>query len=106
MSLDRLIEKIVNTGNPTVVGLDPTLDYIPSFIKKECYEKYGLFNLDFRLSADFELMLRFLEKEKIRSVYIDDVFIAMGSKFSNIFQYHGWSVENLCRYFNHYSCIF
>ncbi len=41
MSLDRLIEKIVNTGNPTVVGLDPTLDYIPSFIKKECYEKYG-----------------------------------------------------------------
>lgn len=34
MSLDRLIEGIVRTQNPTVVGLDPTLDYIPGYIKE------------------------------------------------------------------------
>ncbi|PWM35791.1 MAG: orotidine 5'-phosphate decarboxylase, partial [Clostridiales bacterium] len=34
MSLDRLIEGIVRTQNPAVVGLDPTLDYIPGFLKE------------------------------------------------------------------------
>ena len=41
MSLDRLIEKIVQTQNPTVVGLDPKLEYVPAFIKEEYFEKYG-----------------------------------------------------------------
>lgn len=41
MSFDRLIEKIVETQNPTVAGLDPKLAYIPQFIKEESYAKYG-----------------------------------------------------------------
>ncbi len=41
MSLDRLIEKIEQTQNPTVAGLDPKLDYVPEFIKERCFEKYG-----------------------------------------------------------------
>lgn len=41
MSFDRLIEKIVKTQNPTVVGLDPKLDYIPEYIKEKKFEKYG-----------------------------------------------------------------
>ncbi len=41
MSLDRLIEKIEQTQNPTVAGLDPKLDYVPEFIKERCIEKYG-----------------------------------------------------------------
>lgn len=41
MSLDRLIAKIKETGNPTVAGLDPKLDYIPSYIKEEAFKKYG-----------------------------------------------------------------
>ncbi len=40
-STDRLIEKIIETGNPTVVGLDPKLDYVPGFIKEKCIEKHG-----------------------------------------------------------------
>ena len=39
--IDRLIEKIEKYGNPTVVGLDPTLEMIPDFIKSEMFEKYG-----------------------------------------------------------------
>lgn len=45
MSFDNLIEKIVETQNPTVVGLDPKLDYVPKFIKDKMYRKYGQ-NLD------------------------------------------------------------
>lgn len=41
MIIDRLIEKIKETNNPTVVGLDPRLSYIPEHIVNECYEKYG-----------------------------------------------------------------
>lgn len=35
MSMDLLIEKIVQMKNPTVAGLDPKLDYVPEYILKE-----------------------------------------------------------------------
>lgn len=41
MSFNSLIEKIVETQNPTVVGLDPKLDYVPEFIKEKYFSKYG-----------------------------------------------------------------
>ncbi len=41
MIIDKLIDKIKETENPTVVGLDPRLSYVPDFIKNECLEKYG-----------------------------------------------------------------
>lgn len=41
MSMDILIEKIIATKNPTVAGLDPKLDFIPSYIKDKYFEKYG-----------------------------------------------------------------
>ncbi|MDD5952345.1 MAG: orotidine-5'-phosphate decarboxylase [Oscillospiraceae bacterium] len=41
MSMDRLIEGILKTQNPTVAGLDPKLSYIPEHIKAECFQKYG-----------------------------------------------------------------
>lgn len=42
MSMDYLIEKIVATKNPTVVGLDPKLEYIPDCITEGIYEQYGV----------------------------------------------------------------
>ena len=47
------------------------------FVRRWVYEKYGRFNLDFPISADYELMLRFLEKYKIRSCYIPQVMVKM-----------------------------
>lgn len=41
MSMDQLIKKIVATKNPTVVGLDPKLDYVPNYLKEKIFEKYG-----------------------------------------------------------------
>ena len=41
MAFDRLIERIATLQNPTVAGLDPKLDYIPSYIKEEAFAKYG-----------------------------------------------------------------
>lgn len=47
------------------------------FVKREIYEKYGLFNLNLGSAADYELMLRFLLKYKITTVYIPQVLIKM-----------------------------
>lgn len=41
MSFDRMIEKIVETQNPTVAGLDPKLAYIPSYILDGAVATYG-----------------------------------------------------------------
>ena len=41
MALDRLIEAIKRTQNPTVAGLDPKLEYIPSHIKEAAFQEYG-----------------------------------------------------------------
>lgn len=40
-AVDRLIEKIKQKNNPTVVGLDPRLEKIPDFIKKDAFSKFG-----------------------------------------------------------------
>jgi glycosyltransferase len=47
------------------------------FVKRDVYEKYGSFDLSFAISADFELMLRFLEKYQITSAYIPEVLVKM-----------------------------
>lgn len=47
------------------------------YIKKEVYNKYGLFNLKYKLAADFEIMLRFLERYKISTFYLPECFVKM-----------------------------
>ncbi len=39
--IDTLVRKIKETNNPTVVGLDPRLAFVPDHIKEEAYDKYG-----------------------------------------------------------------
>jgi glycosyltransferase involved in cell wall biosynthesis len=47
------------------------------FVKRALYEKYGLFNLDFPVTADYELMLRFLYKYNVSTTYIPKVLVKM-----------------------------
>jgi lipopolysaccharide/colanic/teichoic acid biosynthesis glycosyltransferase len=47
------------------------------FVKKKIYDKYGSFRTDMSTYADYELMLRFLEKDKISSSYIPRVLAKM-----------------------------
>lgn len=41
MSFDRLIEKIIEMKNPTVVGLDPRPEYVPEYILRRYQESDG-----------------------------------------------------------------
>ena len=42
MSFDVLQEKIREKKNPTVDGLDARIEYVPEYIRKEAFEKYGV----------------------------------------------------------------
>ena len=47
------------------------------FVKKNLYTKYGTYDLDLSVAADFDVMLRFLEKHKAKSKFIDRVITKM-----------------------------
>lgn len=47
------------------------------FCKREIYERYGSFNETYRIAGDFELMLRFIEKHRIRVGYLPKLLVYM-----------------------------
>lgn len=47
------------------------------FVKAWVYEKYGYFKTDYKIAADFELLVRFLAKYKISYYYLNEVIVKM-----------------------------
>ena len=47
------------------------------FIKKDIYENYELFDLNFSIAADYELLLRLLLRHKVSTEYLNDVLVRM-----------------------------
>ena len=76
------------------------------FVKKLVYGKFGCFNTDFKIAADYELMLRLLVKYGISTYYIPEVIVKMrmgglsNRNLINLFiknyeDYKAWKVNNL-----------
>ena len=50
----------------------------PSFyMKRDLYEKYGLYSLDYKIASDYDLLIRYLHREKIKYKYINKDFVTM-----------------------------
>ena len=50
----------------------------PSFyLRRECFEKYGLYKTDYKIAADFEFLLRVIFKNKIRTKYLPMDMVTM-----------------------------
>lgn len=47
------------------------------FVTKETYKKYGVYRLDCGVNADYEFMLRILEKNKATTLWIKKIFVNM-----------------------------
>ena len=47
------------------------------FLKKEVYEKYGLFDLSYRISADYDFMLRIFKDTELKFGYLPKVVTKM-----------------------------
>lgn len=58
-----------------IFGWHPTHQSV--YIKKRIYDKYGDFNLDYDIAADFDLLCRFIEKNEINIKYLPKVILKM-----------------------------
>lgn len=47
------------------------------FLKREIYERYGIYDTSYRCAADYEFMVRFLKVEDNRLAYVPEVLVAM-----------------------------
>ena len=47
------------------------------FVKREAYIKYGLFKTDYKIAADYELLVRLLYKYNLKYFYLQKVLIKM-----------------------------
>lgn len=47
------------------------------FVRKEIYDKYGCFNIELKIAADYDLMARFIEVYKISTLYINRYIVKM-----------------------------
>ncbi len=50
----------------------------PSFYcKRECFDKYGMYLTDFKIAADFEILIRFLKIHKVTYKYLPLIMVKM-----------------------------
>ena len=88
MSFDRLIEKIIEMKNPTVVGLDPKLEYVPEYIRNKYIQENGE-----TLSAAAKAVLEF---NKAIIDEICDIVPAIKPQAAYYEMYGYYGVQTLC----------
>jgi glycosyltransferase involved in cell wall biosynthesis len=50
----------------------------PSFYaKKSCFEKFGYYYIDYKIAADYELLMRFMHTHKIKTTYLPITMVYM-----------------------------
>ncbi|MDI3320263.1 glycosyltransferase family 2 protein [Pinibacter soli] len=49
-------------GNHNLLKREMSVNHPTVFIRKHCYEKFGVFNLSYKYAMDYELLLRFMLK--------------------------------------------
>lgn len=62
------------------------------YLKREVYETYGVYKTDYRISADYEYMIRILKDSQVKLSYIPQVLIKMS--------HGGTSTNSLTAYIN------
>ncbi|MGO7184965.1 glycosyltransferase family 2 protein [Rhizobium brockwellii] len=74
------------------------------YVRRSIYEQFGRFDLRYRLAADVELMMRFLEVARIRTIYIPRVLVRMrlgGATNKNVQNISRQNKEVLCALADH-----
>lgn len=87
MMIDKLINRIKSTENPTVVGLDPNQDFIPKFIMERVVAKYG-----WTLKAMGKAILIF------NKMIIDEIYDLVPAVKPQIAMYERYGISGLKAY--------
>lgn len=62
------------------------------FLKRDVYEKYGLYHTDYKIAADYEFIIRILQDEQNKLCYLPCTIVSMF--------YGGTSTNGISSYFN------
>jgi len=84
MFIDRLIESIQEKNNPTVVGLDPKIEYVPAFIKEKSFKEYGV-----NLKGASEAIIQF------NKMIIDEVYDQIPAVKPQLAYYEMYGVDGI-----------
>jgi glycosyltransferase involved in cell wall biosynthesis len=77
---DNIVRKYLSTRwKPWMFRLGHQPPHPGFFVRKNCYERLGVFDLQFRRAADFELLLRFIRVHKINTKYLPYTSVLMRS---------------------------
>jgi glycosyltransferase involved in cell wall biosynthesis len=79
-NLDRVLRKYrVSSLSSFMLRIGVMPAHPTFFCRKSCYDKAGLYRTDYRIAADFEMMVRLLIKHKIKWSFIDETMVKMRS---------------------------
>lgn len=79
------------------------------FVRKSVYDKLGSFNLNYKIAADFELLFRFIEQNKIKTKYLPRVLVRMrlggttNKNISNIIRQNKEIISILTKHYGDFS---
>jgi glycosyltransferase involved in cell wall biosynthesis len=79
-NLDRLVRKYrISSFSPFMLRIGIMPPHPTFYCKKSCYEKAGPYRTDYRIAADFEMLVRLLLKYRITWKFIDETTVKMRS---------------------------
>lgn len=79
-NLDRVIRKYrISNFSPFMLRIGVMPPHPTFYCKKSCYENAGPYRTDYRIAADFEMLVRLLLKHKITWKFIDETTVKMRS---------------------------
>ena len=79
-NLDRVLRKYrISSFSPFMLRIGIMPPHPTFYCKKSCYEKSGPYRTDYRIAADFEMLVRLLLKHSITWEFIDETTVKMRS---------------------------
>lgn len=79
-NLSRVLRKYrISSFTPFMLRIGVMPPHPTFYCKKSCFEKAGLYRMDYRIAADFEMLTRLLIKHHITWQYIDETTVKMRS---------------------------
>lgn len=81
------------------------------FVRKSVYKRLGGFDLNYKIAADFELLFRFIEQNKIKTKYLPKVLVKMrlggttNKNLSNILMQNKEIIAILKKYYDDFSVV-
>ncbi|MDP2143177.1 MAG: glycosyltransferase family 2 protein [Gallionella sp.] len=77
-NLDRVLRKYrISHFSPFMLRIGVMPPHPTFYCKKSCYDKAGPYRTDYRIAADFEMMVRLLLRYRITWSFIDETIVKM-----------------------------